>query len=256
MYKSFTAEEYKKELNLPLDYKIEGFVSYGGWNDEKHTHDILECLDNLGVKNTSRTLEGFFSHILEVTIENKIYWFAIAYGGAVLSEYVHLACIFGSKQNIHTGSCGGLFSEMNSLDFIIPTFTYGKESSASMYDRENVNFKYYPDENLSKIIESKFENLYKVHKGPVISCHAMLGETGEDVQSWSEQGYYAVEMETATMFAVSKHFNVPSSSFMYVGDNLIKGQVAGDESHILEKEQRENVRINMYKMAIEIILNK
>ena len=256
MYKSFTAEEYKKELNLPLDYQIEGFVSYGGWNDEKHTDDILECLDSLGVKNISRTLEGFFSHILEVTIENKIYWFAIAYGGAVLSEYVHLACIFGSKQNIHTGSCGGLFPEINSLDFIIPTWTYGKESSASMYDRENVNFKYYPDENLSKIIESKFGNLYKVHKGPVISCHAMLGETREDVQSWSEQDYYAVEMETATMFAVSRHFNVPSSALMYVGDNLIKGQVAGDESHIQEKDRREKARKDMYRMAIEIILNK
>jgi len=256
MYKSLTANDYRKELNLPVDYKIQTLITYGGWDEEKHINDVLQTLDNLGIIYTSRKLKGFFSHIFEVTIENNIYWFAVVYGGATLSEYLHLACLFGSKQNIHIGSCGGLNSEINSLDFILPTWTYGKESSASVYDRENLENKYYPDENLSKIIETKVAEKYKIYKGPVISCHAMLGETYEDVQSWSREGYYAVEMETATVFAVSKHFNVPSSSFMYVGDNLIKGQVAGDESHVQEKEQREKVRGDMYKIAIEIVLNR
>jgi purine-nucleoside phosphorylase len=75
------------------------------------------------------------------------------------------------------------------------------------------------------------------------------------VQSWSKEGYFGIEMETATVFAVSKHFNVPSASLMHVGDNLIKGQTAGDESHNLEKNQREELKKYVHKIAIETVLN-
>ncbi len=134
MYKSFTADEYRRHFNLPMGYKIEAFISCGSWNLEKEFNNTLEALGGLGIDYESKNLEGFLQNILEIKIEDKLYWFTVAYGGAILSEYLHLACLFGSKQNIHIGSCGGLYSEMNSLDLLIPTWTYGLESSASMYD--------------------------------------------------------------------------------------------------------------------------
>jgi len=255
MYKSFTAEEYKSHFNLPPDYKIEAFISYGSWNLEKEFNNTLEALKELSINCETKNLEGFLSNILEIKIDNKLYWFAVVYGGAILSEYLHLACIFGSKQSIHIGSCGGLYPDMNSLDLLIPTWTYGLESSASMYDKENTEHKYFADENLSKIIEVKLDKNYKIWKGPVVSCHAMLGETYDDVQNWSKQGYYGIEMETATVFAVSKHFNVPSVSLLYVGDNLIKGQTVQDESHNQEKDQREELKKYVHRIAIEMVLN-
>jgi purine-nucleoside phosphorylase len=255
MYKSFTSDEYRQHFNLSTDYKIKAFISFGSWNLEKEFNNTLEALKELGIDCKSKNLEGFLSNILEIKIDNKIYWFAVVYGGAILSEYLHLACIFGSKQSIHIGSCGGLYPDMNSLDLLIPTWTYGLESSASMYDRENTEHKYFADENLSKIIEAKLDKEYKIWKGPVVSCHAMLGETYDDVQNWSKQGYYGIEMETATVFAVSKHFNVQSASLLYVGDNLIKGQTVQDESHSKEKEQREELKKYVHRIAIEMVLN-
>ncbi len=144
---------------------------------------------------------------------------------------------------------------MNSLDLLIPAWTYGLESSASMYERENSEHKYFADEGLSKKLKEKIDNKYKVWNGPVISCHAMLGETYDDVQGWSKDGYFGIEMETATVFAVSKHFNVPSTSLMYVGDNLIKGQTVQDESHNQEKDQREELKKYVHRIAIETVLN-
>ena len=161
----------------------------------------------------------------------------------------------GSEKNIHIGSCGGLYPEINSTDFVLPTWSYGLESSASMYDRDNKDFKYYPDIKLSNNVESRVNKKYKVWKGPVISCQAMLGETFDDIQTWSKQGYYGVEMETPTVFSVSKHFNVPSASIMFVSDNLIKGQTSGDESHKNEKAKRDEVRVEVYRVAIKTILN-
>ena len=77
----------------------------------------------------------------------------------------------------------------------------------------------------------------------------------EDVKKWSEDGYYGVEMETATVFAVSAHFKMPSASVLYNTDNLIKGQTVGDQTHTQQKMQREEVKKDVYKIALEIVLN-
>ena len=104
MYKAFTASELKGHFNLPPDYKIKGYISYGAYDNEKHFNNIKKVLKELKLKYTSRNLGkvyGFLSHILEIKIKGNIYWFSVNYGSARLSEYLHLACLFGSKKNIH-----------------------------------------------------------------------------------------------------------------------------------------------------------
>ncbi len=212
----------------------------------------------LKLKYTSRNLGkvyGFLSHILEIKIKGNIYWFSVNYGSARLSEYLHLACLFGSKKNIHIGSFGGLYPEMDSLELLLPTWSFSQETSALSYNREAKDFKHYPDKNLFNLIKSKIPKQYKIWEGPIITNQAMLGETLEDVKKWSEDGYYGVEMETATVFAVSAHFKMPSASVLYNTDNLIKGQTVGDQTHTQQKMQREEVKKDVYKIALEIVLN-
>ena len=255
MYKTFTAKDYRKYFNLPDSYMVDGLISIGGGDEEKHFNRILDILDEFNIVFSSIKLTGFLSHILEVRTKNKNYWFCVVYGGAMLSEYVHLACLFGSKKNIHLGSCGGLYPEIKSLDVLIPTFSYGDESTTRCYDKNAEDGKHYPDSNLSKNLEDRLFNKYVVRKGPIITHQAMMGETFEDIKEWSERGYFGVEMETSTVFSVSKYFNVPSAALLYVSDNLIKGQTVGDESHTQEKEKRERVRRDMYETGISILLN-
>lgn len=254
MYKSFTAEEFKIFFGLPNDYKIKGFISYGAWDDEKHFNNIKNSLKELAIDFTAKKLTGFLSHILEITVNDKKYWFSINYGSAMLSEYLHLACLFGSEKNIHIGSFGGLYPKMNSMELLMPTWSFSQETSALVYDKNTKDFKHYPDINLIKLIKSKIPKKYKVWEGPIITNQAMMGETFDDVKSWSKDGYYGVEMETATIFAVSKHFNVPSGSILYNTDNLINGQTVGDDSHKNEKAKREEVKKDVYRIAIETIL--
>ncbi len=254
MYKSFTAEEFKKFLNISLDYSVEGFISYGAWDEAKHFTNIEETLNELGIVFTSRKLEGFLSHVLELTISNNIYWMSVMYGGAQLSEYVHLASLFGSKRNIHIGSCGGLYSEMNSLNLVIPLWSYGNESTTRVYEPDAIDFRHYPDSTLSKLIESNIQGDHKIWNGPVITNQAMMGETWDDVQSWSKNGFYGVEMETATVFSVSNHFHVPSTALLYVSDNMIKGQTTGDASHTQEKYVRELVKREVYKAGLRTLI--
>lgn len=254
MYQTLTKADYKKMLGLDDDYQIEALLSCGHYDFEKQIVRLEESLNKLGKKYTTKKLNDFLHNVVEFEVENKKYWFALVYGGVTLSEYLHLACLFGSKKNIHIGSCGGLNPEMNSMDFLIPTYSYGNESSTRLYDRQNSDNLHYSDKKLNQLIKEKIGN-EKVWEGPMITCGAMLAETKEDVEQWSKDGYYGVEMETSTVFAVSKYFKVPSSSLVYVTDNLIKGQIVGDESHNLEKEMRYKKAEKMYDMALSVLLS-
>lgn len=254
MYKSFTAEEYRKHFNLPADYRVKGFMSYGSWDEENQIIRLKKVLEEQGITYAERRLEGFLSSILELTVDQEIYWFTVMYGGAQLSEYVHQASLFGSKKNLHIGSCGGLYPEMDSLDFLIPSWSHGNESSTRAYEPSAIDFKHYPDATLSTSLQSKLKEGNRVWNGPVVSNQAMMGESWEDVCFWSENGFYGVEMETATVFAVSNHFKVSSASLLYVSDNLIKGQTVNDESHAKQKETREEVKDEVYRIGLRTLL--
>lgn len=254
MYKSKSAQYYRERLGLPDNYTIHGLLSYGAWDEQKHFNKLHKILNELNIKHLSKQLTGFLSHIYEIEINGKIYWFTLLYGGAMLSEYTHLACLFGSKKNIHIGSCGGLYPEMNSLDFLIANWSFGNDSITRVYNRDLTNFKHQSDKNLSKSLKEKITLSNTIWEGPVMTCQAMMGETWEDVESWSKDGYYGVEMETSTVFSVSNSQQVPCAGLMYVSDNLIKGQTVGDESHIAEKEIREKSKNEVYKAGIKTLI--
>ncbi|MEI6396719.1 MAG: hypothetical protein WCO48_01430 [Candidatus Taylorbacteria bacterium] len=255
MYKTFTRSDFRKMFELPEDYVVDGFLSYGAWDIEKQRTNIKDVLKELNIEFSVGKLHGFLEHIFEINIGSKKYWFTVMYGGALLSEMTHLACLFGSKKNIHIGSCGGLSSKIDNMELILPTWSYGNESTTRTYEPDAKDFKHYADTSLVKKLKDNVPNNHKVWNGPIITNQAMMGETWEDVKSWSEKGYYGVEMETATTFSVSKHFNVPSAALLYVSDNLIKGQTVGDDSHIQQKARRELVKRDVYKAGILTLID-
>jgi purine-nucleoside phosphorylase len=104
---------------------------------------------------STRCLTNFSDSLKELKIGDKNYWFAIGYGGAWLSEYLHWACLFGTKKNVLLGSCGGLKPGIKQGDFIVPENSYSEESSARIYNRDsNIHC---PNKKLSDRIANKLE---------------------------------------------------------------------------------------------------
>jgi purine-nucleoside phosphorylase len=250
MYKSFTPENHKAVLGLPEDYLVSGFLSYGTTEEETHFDKLHKTLDGLGIKYESRKLKDSLNHIYEITIDGKKYWLAAAYGGALLSEYLHLACLFGSKKNIHIGACGGLYPGLDITGLLIPSWSYGDESTTRIYARDSKDKKYFPDSGLSNLLKQKISSEIKVWNGPIMTCEAMFGETWEDIKSWSEEGFYGVEMETSTFFSVSNYFKVPAAALLYVIDNLIKGQTIGDQSYLEEEKLRDKIKNELCRAGL------
>ena len=254
MYKNLSASEYKKYLGLPEDYHVDGMLVYGTWNKAKQTAYLERMLasgDFDGARiNSSSSPQSFLANVTEIVQGNKRFWYVVSYGGALLSEYLHLACLFGSKKNLLIGTCGGLAPDIESCSFIVPNFSYGNESTTRMYAKDVLDYKHQSDPTLLREIAAVIDPKYKVHTGPTMTCQAMMGETIEDIQTWSKDGYYGVEMEAATVFAVSNYFKVPAAALLFVGDNLIKEETVLSEGYDNNRALKEDVRKEQYRVAL------
>ena len=253
MYKHLTKDDWKHLLKIPDEYVVDTLIVNGAGKKEEALNTFKNILSkNKQVSKVSNLQDSFFQNVLEFNLKEKKIWFDVAYGGAYLSELIHIACLFGSKKNFLVGSCGGLQKELKTGDIIIPTYTYGNESTTRMYQESGDN-KHYSDEKLSSNIKNAIDKKYTVRQGPLITCQSMMAETQEDVDTWEKEGYLGVEMESSTFFAISNHFNVPSTAIIHISDNLVKNELVGDKNYALTKQLREDLKEYKYKTILEKI---
>lgn len=242
MYKQYSADDYRKHHGLPHDYTVHGFITVGTFHPGPYDQ-LKGQLAKFGKDITYNKVSDspYFDPIVELTIDKRIYWFCIAYGGTLLSEWLHLACLFGSKKNVLIGQCGGLLAEADTPDIILPTYSYANESGTRMYEPGVAN-RHAADIALVQKLASELGRKHTVWQGPTITCQAMMAETWEDIQRWSSQGYYGVEMEASTVFAVSNHFKISSAAVLVIGDNLIMKKSVHDKNYRNALDTRLEVR--------------
>jgi len=252
MYKSYSASDYRREFALPENYRVEGMLMWGGWNRQRKISVLQKSL--AGRSAEFNNLPGFLERMIEFVLADKTYWFDVSYGGPRLCEYLHLACLFGSQKNILLGTCGGLDPRADACDFVIPTFSYGNESTTRVYQPEVSDHEHFPNKEMSARLARAISSKHKVWQGPTVTNQAMMGETLEDVKRWSEKGYLGVEMEAATVFAVSNHFAVPSAAILFVGDNLIRGETALDAAYKNARQLKETTESEQYRVALAELL--
>lgn len=254
MYKYYTADDWRKHIKLQADYNIDGFLIFGTF--QKYPYEMLkETLERMDVKpEYYRSEQELLEPIQQFTINNKRFWFVVAYGGALLSEYLHLACMFGSKKNILLGSCGGLKHGAKSSELIVPDWSYAEESSARAYQPDSQNM-YRADELLSDRLAVKLAKEHTVYRGSTVTYQAMMGETWDDVTTWSQQGHSGVEMEAATVFATSNHFKVASAAILQIGDNLIEEETTLHPDYNDALDLRRKVSGDSFEAALKELLS-
>lgn len=255
MYKHLTLSELKTLLKLPQDFKVDACIVCGSGAENRTKKRFLSLLKNKKFVKEKLKKE-FISKILSIKVENKRIWFIVEYGGARLSEFIHFACMLGSKTNILIGSCGALKKGLDKFTLIAPSYSYSTESSCHMYLRNKKDNKFYPNKILSNKITNLLKDKYNLVSGPIITCQAMMAETWEDIQKWSKAGFYGVEMESSTIFAVSEHFKVPSTAILNIADNLIEKETVSSESYANKRKKLKEIQKDIFKIALDISLNK
>ena len=256
MYKHLNKSDIQKLLKLPEDYSVDALLVMGTHHKPKEYPHLYEALEKLNLIFTEETIQDeFFGDIKSLLINGKRIWFDVAYGTAYLSEVAHIASMLGSKANIILGTCGGLQTDLNTGDTIIPSSSYGNESSTRMYERDNQAFVYKSDINLRNKLKESLAHREVINEGDLMTVQAMLAETKEDVENWSKHAYVGVDMESATLFAVSNHFNVPCAALLYVADNLIKNELIDNPAYSALAAQRMSIKKENYKIALKTLLS-
>jgi purine-nucleoside phosphorylase len=253
MYNLIKKYEYLHYFNLPEDYVVDALICYGHWDKPRHINYLKQSLQKLDATVTYEQMPlGFLQNVVSFTINGKRVWFDAIYGSALLTEVEHSACLFGSKVNIHLGSCGSLLKDP-SVELLIPKLANSRDSAAMMYNDHSLSSNYYPDRDLLDLLYSRVSAEKKTVKGNVITCEAMMAESMEYFNEVAEKGYSGVNMETATFYAIGKRFNVPSISMLKVGESIFMKETKLSESYKVKREAVRPLVSYMYDVGLETI---
>lgn len=245
MLRELTRNDWLSVLNIPADRIPEVLVLRGTRNLKanyaKHKAYFSKVLE-LGSPN------GIFEDIFIGVHDNVLAAYASVYGDAMASEITHLFGVLGTPLVIQTGCCGALVEGILPGDIICVTTAHCGEGAAQYYLPNAQEVRASLD-MLARIPAGSIASV-ELYKGPIWTTSALLAEGRRETQLWSDQGYIAVDMETASTFAVAKHFGMKRLSLLFVFDNPRRGD------HILMTDRaREERRAVGERAMIELVLS-
>ncbi len=141
--------------------------------------------------------------------------YASVYGDAMASEITHVFGVLGTPLVIQTGCCGALGDGILPGDMICATSARCGEGAARYYGAgEEVAAS-------AALVARVSTSVHPVplHAGPIWTTSALLAEGKEEIAAWRAAGCIAVDMETASTFAVAEYFGMSRLSLLFAFDN-------------------------------------
>ena len=125
----------------------------------------------------------------------------------------------GAKKFVLFGSCGVLDDDKVKDHIIIPVSAVRDEGTSYHYIAPSPEIE--ADPHSIRILENVLINCgYSYVKGKTWTSDAIYRETCTAIKERRQEGCLTVEMECASMLAVSKYRNIPFIQFLYGADNL------------------------------------
>jgi len=147
----------------------------------------------------------------------------------------------GVETFLRCGTIGALQRGIEIGDMIVATGAAKEEGTSKRY--ESAVYPAVPDYDcLAALVDAAEARDEDVHVGPIVSDDAFYSEEGGIVDDWEAAGLLAVEMEAATLFALTRRKGLRAGAICTVDGNLVEGTQKGatDEDELPEKA-RNNV---------------
>lgn len=214
------------------------------------TEQLPHALILRGTRNLKHHYQAYadwFSEITEIGSPNGVFEdvfigqhgglriaYASVYGAAMASEITHLFGALGARLVIQTGCCGALADRFEAGDLFLATEAYCGEGAARYYLPEKALVR-------STVTPARIRPLAShaavpIHEGKIYTTAALLAEGSREIEAWHDAGFAAVDMETATSFAVAEHFGMDRASILFGFDN------PRHKSHILLTDSEKEFR--------------
>ena len=198
---------------------------------EKWEHEIVSYYSNANGKNP----------IYKIKYGNKdIAIFTLPVGAPTAVVTYEEILAKGLKNLVVFGTCGALDSSIKDLSIIIPNYALRDEGTSYHYlpaSREIVVNKKYTD----KFMSICDKHNYSYTCGKTWTIDAPYRETRDKVAKRKSEGCICVEMECASLFAVSYFRDTNLFQFFYAADNLDAAKwdkrSLGNDDKLSEKEK-------------------
>lgn len=236
LYGDFQKTDWMEALQIKEQDIPEAFILHGEWECEENISYWKNFLTNEQWVPTWNTVIGKY--------ENTRIGFANVYGGPQASTVAHRFAILGTEKFIQTGYFGGLSHTVQYGDIFIVTGAY-MEDGVSQWYLPRDTFVHADQQLVEVAIDFCEKKGYSYVTGSVMSTSALYMETAELVKSWSEDGHLGVDMETATTFAIAKHFNRKAIGLLNLSDHIIQGETfykRNEDSDKIMDETDEKIR--------------
>jgi uridine phosphorylase len=218
MLKDLTREDWLAFLNLAPARVPPALILRGTRNlrtrYEQHRALFTDVID-VGSPN------GLFEDVFIGRHAGIDIGYASVYGGPMASEITHVFGALGTRLVIQTGVCGALGDGIAAGDLVIATEAGCGEGAAACYRPGLERATASPD--LVEWACNTIEPAVPHHRGPIWTTAALLADGDAEIDAWYRVGYLAVDMETATTFAVAEHFGMRRLSLLVVFDNPRQG---------------------------------
>lgn len=176
--------------------------------------------------------------------------YASVYGGSMASEITHVFGALGTRLVIQTGVCGALGEGIAAGDLVVATEAGCGEGAAACYTPGLQHAA-----ATTELVEWACQTIdpaVPCHRGPIWTTAALLAEGDAEIDAWYRAGYLAVDMETATTFAVADHFNMRRLSLLVVFDNPREGAHLALTEHD-KAEARMQGEQEMRRLVFQVI---
>lgn len=246
MLKDLTKSDWLRILDIPEARIPSVLILRGTRNFRTQYQAMLPLFENvLAVGTPNGILEDvFLGERRGVGIG-----FACVYGPSMASEIVHVFGVLGTRAVIQTGNCGALSARISAGDLFIATEAFCGEGAAAYYLADRTTVPASDECVASRTLRGAVRD--GCHFGAIYTTAALFAESAEDLERWAASGFAAVDMETATTYAVAAHFGMQRVSILYAFDN------PRQQEHLLlndaEKDARRAIgNIRMRELAFEL----
>jgi len=183
---------------------------------------IEELIKNYDATIIDKLSGGFTIPIYKINYAGKeIAIYQTLIGGAGTAGLLEEVIVKGGRKILFFGSCGTLDKSLSEGHLIIPTAAYRDEGVSYHYMPEGDYVDVKTAQKLSRIFE-EMQLPYIMAK--TWTTDALYRETEKNMKARKAEGCLTVDMECASIMAVSEFRGVEAYQFLYAEDNLDASQ--------------------------------
>jgi purine-nucleoside phosphorylase len=231
MLRDLTRADWLGILNLPESSVPEVLLVRGTRNLRLQYRAMRPYFDNVVEVSTSN---GIIEDVLIGDVAGRPVGFACVYGAPMASEVVHLFGALGTRAVIHIGSCGALADDLGAGDLFVADVAYCGEGAARYYKTDGEWVA--ASEGLLRSRTLCEAPPGECRAGAIYTTAALFAEGAADVERWFREGFAAVDLETAAVYAVAEHFGMDRIAILYAFDNPRR------RAHLLLSDRENDLR--------------